>query len=50
MLANALDCEDRDAVEYAFVAYKYIAKAHKRLFKKSFAIISDELKVIINGL
>lgn len=50
MLANAIECEDRDAVEYAFVAYKYIAKAHKRLFRKSLSIISKELKIIINAI
>ncbi len=32
MLANVIECEDKDAIEYAFVAYKYVAKAHKLIF------------------
>lgn len=32
MLANVIDSEDKDAIEYAFVAYKYVAKAHKIIF------------------
>lgn len=32
MLANVIESGDKDAVEYAFVAYKYCAKAHKILF------------------
>ena len=32
MLANVMISEDKDAIDYAFVAYKYIAKAHPILF------------------
>lgn len=32
MLGNVIASEDKDAIEYAFVAYKYVAKAHKKLF------------------
>ena len=28
MLANAINSEDKDAVEYAFVSYKYVCKVH----------------------
>lgn len=34
MLANVMISEDKDAIDYAFVAYKYIAKAHPVLFFK----------------
>ncbi len=32
MLANVVESEDNDAIEYAFIAYKYVAKAHKIMF------------------
>ena len=28
MLANVIESDDKDAIEYAFVAYKYVAKAY----------------------
>ncbi len=32
MLANVIESEDADAIEYAFTAYKYLAKTHKIMF------------------
>ena len=48
MLANAIDSEDADAIEYAFVAYKYVTKAHKILFFKRTKTIAGLLKGIVN--
>ena len=49
MLANAMESEDKDAVTYAFVAYKYVAKARSRLLKCSLKKISALLKDVLNG-
>ncbi len=50
MLANAMTSDDRDAIIYAFVAYKFMAKAHKILFfnrvKKIFKLLKDVLNAI----
>jgi len=50
MLANVVESQDKDAIEYAFVAYKYLARVHKIIFfgriKKIGAYIND----IINGI
>ncbi len=50
MLANVIDSEDKDAVEYAFVAYKYLAKAHKKLFFGRIRKISKLIKDVLNEL
>lgn len=50
MLANVIDSEDKDAIEYAFVAYKYVARVHKILFRGRISKITKELKSIVNGL
>lgn len=34
MLANVVDSEDKDALNYAFIAYKYVCRAYPRLFRK----------------
>ena len=47
MLANALDSEDSDAIEYAFTAYKYLAKVHKIMFFGRVAKIQLLIKDII---
>ncbi len=49
MLGSVIDSEDKDAVEYAFVAYKYVAKAHKRLFFGRVKKISKLIKDVLNG-
>lgn len=48
MLANVIESEDKDAIDYAFIAYKYMAKVHKFKFfgrvKKITALIKDVVK------
>ncbi len=50
MLANVIESGDKDAVEYAFVAYKYCAKAHKILFFGRTRKIKSLLKDVTNGI
>ena len=50
MLANVLESEDKDAIEYAFVSYKYLASCHKILFFKRVKKISKLLKDVINAI
>ncbi len=50
MLANVIDSEDKDAIEYAFIAYKYVAKAHPVKFFGRVKAISKALKDILNGI
>lgn len=47
MLANVIDSEDKDAIDYAFIAYKYMAKAHKVMFFGRVAKIKALLKDIV---
>lgn len=47
MLANVIESEDKDAIDYAFIAYKYMAKAHKILFFGRIAKIKTLLKDIV---
>jgi hypothetical protein len=48
MLANVIVSEDKDAIDYAFIAYKYMARTHKLLFlariKKITTLLKDILK------
>ena len=50
MLANALTSEDRDAIIYAFVAYKFMAKAHKILFFRRWKNVFKLLKDVLNAI
>ena len=50
MLANVIDSNDKDAVEYAFVAYKYAVKAHPITFFKRLKKVSKLVKDISNEL
>ncbi len=50
MLANAIDSEDKDAITYAFVAYKYACKAHKLLLRKGKRVVVKEVKSVLNGI
>lgn len=50
MLANVIESEDKDAVEYAFISYKYVAKSHKILFIRRTAKIYKLLKDVVNEL
>ncbi len=48
MLANVVESEDKDAIEYALIAYKYVAKANKIIFfgsvKKIKALVKEITK------
>lgn len=50
MFANAVESNEKDAVIYAFVAYRYMAKAHKILFFSREKKIGKLLKDVINEL
>lgn len=50
MLANALTSEDKDALTYAFTAYKFMAKAHKIRFFNSVRKISNLIVDVYNGI
>lgn len=50
MLGSVIDSNDKDAVEYAFVAYRYAAKAHKLLFFNRIKKVERLIKGILNGL
>ena len=51
MLANVIESEDKDAIDYAFISYKYMAKVHKIIFfgrvKKITALIKDIVKWVL---
>ena len=50
MLANAMESEEKDAIVYAFVAYKYVVKAHPMLLRGRLKKVSVLLKDIINEI
>lgn len=50
MLANVITSEDTDAIDYAFTAYKYMAKVYKFSFFGKIKKISKLLKDIYNEL
>lgn len=50
MLANVIESEDKDAITYAFISYKYAAKAHRILFFGRVNKIGKRLKGVVNGL
>ena len=50
MLANVLESEDKEAINYAFVSYKYMAKSKKLLFARRIKKIQTLLKDVINGI
>lgn len=50
MLANVVESEDKDAIEYAFIAYKYVAKAYPFKFLGKVKAINKALKDIVNEL
>ena len=50
MLANVVESEDKDAIQYAFIAYKYVAKAHKRLFFGKARKLKKLIKEIVNAI
>ncbi len=50
MLANVVDSLDKDAVNYAFAAYKYMAKSHPLLFRGRIRKTSLLIQGIVNEL
>ncbi len=50
MFANVLESEDKDAINYAFIAYKYLAKSNPFLFFRRVKRISKLIKDVVNGL
>ena len=50
MLANVIESEDRDAIEYAFTSYKYMTKAHPIDFYGRVNKISKLIRSILNGI
>ncbi len=49
MFANAIESEDKDAIYYSFVAYKYCAKAHKHTLRKGLRKIKKLSKEVLCG-
>ena len=50
MLANAITSDDVDAIIYAFVAYKFMAKAHGILFFGRAKKVFKLLKGVLDGI
>lgn len=50
MLGSVIESEDKDAISYAFIAYKYVAKAHPILFFNRVKKLSALIKDVINEL
>ena len=50
MLANVIESEDKDAIEYAFIAYKYVAKAHPFAFFMRIKKVDKLLKDVLNAI
>lgn len=50
MLGNVIESLDKDAIDYAFVAYKYAAKSHPIIFFGKIKKLSGYIKDIKNGL
>ena len=50
MLANAITSDDRDAIIYAFFAYKFMTKAHKILFFNRAKKVFKLLKGVLSGI
>jgi len=50
MLANVIESDDKDAINYAFVAYKYVAKCKKILFFRRVKKVNGYLRDILNGI
>ena len=50
MLANVIESEDKDAIEYAFIAYKYVAKVHRFAFIGRIKKMKKLLKDVFNAI
>lgn len=49
MLIGVTESGDKDAVNYAFTAYKFVCRAHKFTFKNRIKLVGEELKKIIEA-
>lgn len=50
MLGNVISSDDKDAIEYAFLAYKYMAKTYPFRYKRHARKISKLLVGVYNGI
>jgi len=50
MLANALESEDKEAIFYAFVAYKYVAKSYRAKFRGRVKRVTKLIGDVFNGI
>ncbi len=50
MLANVIDSNDKDAIEYAYIAYKYVAKRHFILLFNRTRKLSKLIRSILNAI
>lgn len=50
MLANVIESSDKDAITYAFVAYKYAIRAYRFTFRGRIKKVSKLIKDVLNGL
>lgn len=50
MLANAMESSDKDAIIYAYLAYKYMVTAYKHFFRGRVKKTSKLIEDIINGI
>ena len=48
--ANAVESDDKDAIEYAYTAYKYAVKTHRFFFFLRLKKVDKLVKGIINGI
>lgn len=50
MLANVIESEDKDAIEYASIAYRYVAKAHPIIFFARIKNVNKLVKDVLNAI
>ena len=50
MLANVIESEDKDAVIYAFISYKYVAKSKKFIFMGRIKKVQKLLQDVLNAI
>jgi len=50
MLANALESEDKEAIFYAFIAYKYVAKSYRAKFRGRVKRVTKLIGDVFNGI
>ncbi len=50
MLANVIESEDKDAINYAYVAYKFMTKTYKLMFLGRIKKIDTHVRNVLNGI